>query len=281
MDIKIIQSAALVLIVFGLVFGLFFADNGMTGLSVGTSIHRSHPMIIRDSESAINSIGLCHDSDNGKNFPQYGMTYLGTYSEQSGPVVFSGKIMYDSCSGNTLTEYYCSGTVVASALHVCANGETCVSGACMPSIPVKSFCQTPVVDGEFHTVVQVSPTDLIGTCNPQYAPAGFGQADCECVVSNNPQTAKWMNCQKSYTTECGVACDARDEAVKYEAGCGCYSSVPSGNNYLLGFTTDGVQTVYNNCNGNSVRSFYCLGNEVASNILPCNAGTECKDGICK
>ncbi len=63
----------------------------------------------------------CRDSDGGKNY--YAAGYV-DYTGSNGVVSFSK----DYCSGNYLTEYYCSGNKVSSTRHYCSYG--CSNGAC-------------------------------------------------------------------------------------------------------------------------------------------------------
>ncbi len=66
-------------------------------------------------------VSSCRDSDGGKNY--YVAGYVG-YTEPNG----RAGISKDYCSGNYLTEYYCSGNKVSSTRHYCSYG--CSNGAC-------------------------------------------------------------------------------------------------------------------------------------------------------
>ncbi len=66
-------------------------------------------------------VSSCRDSDGGRNYYAAGSV---SYTGSNGVVSFSK----DYCSGNYLTEYYCSGNKVSSTRHYCSYG--CSNGAC-------------------------------------------------------------------------------------------------------------------------------------------------------
>ncbi len=72
------------------------------------------------SEQTGNDIQNCVDSDNGMDYNVKGSVCVGSSCQE------------DSCSGSTLTEYYCSNNQIASTTTTCVNG--CSNGVCSGTV---------------------------------------------------------------------------------------------------------------------------------------------------
>ncbi len=84
----------------------------------------------------------CVDSDKGLDFFTQG-TVAGLY--EGTPYTY-----VDSCSGNTLTEWYCDGDIAKSVKHDCGNNSVCSDGMCVKKevtpVPTKTTNQSSKVN---------------------------------------------------------------------------------------------------------------------------------------
>ena len=119
----------------------------------------------------------CTDSDTGKDFLVSGITCLGTDCKN------------DSCSGSTLTEYYCQRNQRYSVFVSCG-AAGCSNGACNPACnPSCSGKTCGDIDG------------CGGICTTGTCPSGSSCANGVCVSSNLPLSLDWRNRHgKNYVT---------------------------------------------------------------------------------
>jgi hypothetical protein len=239
--------------------------------------------------------GVCYDSDGGEIYSIKGTT---TKDDRSST---------DSCSGSTLTEYYCSTDGgFRTALATCDYG--CENGACKPA--VAPTCTDP--DGKDYflkgltTYRSVPYTDRCDSRYPNYVleyycnSLGEGKAEwgscpngcngdgaCNPVDTCTPNwmCGPWSNCSNSSQTRTCVQGNCVNQVgTKTEnQSCnatGVCSDPDNGINYFTKGTTVGAQgdTYPDVCSTtNELMEYYCSNNTVTFETKTC----VCENGACK
>ncbi|MFH0979251.1 MAG: hypothetical protein V1837_08205 [Candidatus Woesearchaeota archaeon] len=134
---------------------------------------------------------VCGDSDGGKNYNVAGTTSLGLTTN------------VDSCTGSTLTEYYCEANAIKSESYNCLAGWGCVSGACVPpQCTAGSCCDQSTRPYKFY------PAGYM--CDPQKV-CSSNQL-CQYTVcdstGNCNQLIGCSNCAGQTKGQCGIATGA-------------------------------------------------------------------------
>ncbi len=190
----------------------------------------------------------------------------------------------DYCSGNTLTEYYCSGTGYASTTEYCTNG--CSNGACNSGSTGSCYDSDGGLSPDTYGYVQVGSSTYYDTClsdgitlaegvcqNGQYNNPGYSCTNgCSNGKCNSGSSTSCTNdyCQSTYGSNyyCNANGQCQYQAPSNPSGgytcsagekiCGidCYKY------YYLSSTCTGVVKDY------CIR--YGITNPEVSNVNPCN-----------
>jgi len=117
----------------------------------------------------------CVDSDQGKDYATAGMCVDNGENKDG---------IFDVCSDNTLTEYYCNGIVCAQEARDCAEGEYCDDGACKEW---SAMCTDSDIENDPYVrgVVDYYPNGVKTVSGDKCLSTGFlRQYDCDATKSN-------------------------------------------------------------------------------------------------
>lgn len=279
------------------------AKNSATLILGENEIHCS-----KDCKSTTNQTQACTDSDNGKNYYQYGSTKECTSSSSGN----SGSgICYpeknDFCSGDYLYEYYCSANNIATAeTYRCENG--CISAKCY--YPGVMETTDKLIYNKFDTInltlrslgnsikVDIFVYDDSGD-NRQFIAKNVMVGNNFAITikisdywifnrSGNYGIAVWDAgafdatdgmCAGQCSNAVGIYVSMNTTAtcIDSDGGLNYYvrGTISACNESSSGGTCTGT---YDRCDGNTLIEGYCNGNEMAFERYACSNG--CSNGAC-
>ncbi|MEM2949302.1 MAG: hypothetical protein QXT05_02810 [Candidatus Bilamarchaeaceae archaeon] len=192
----------------------------------------------------------CEDSDNGNN-----ITIKGTASKGNNTYT-------DYCLDNSIIEYYCANNEINSIVSPCAPSYACKDGAC-----VAVLCE----DTESGRTTTVAGT--VRSDNKSYTDyCSDSKTVFEYYCTEGGQVA-------SITIRCdlGYVCSNGTCILSAE----CTDSDFGQDRHTRGTVTKGAATYTDYCSdSDTVREYYCSGDNVYWNYLDCPSGYTCSDGRC-
>jgi hypothetical protein len=192
----------------------------------------------------------CSESDDGKDYTQQGTTYSNNMGTST-----------DSCSGDSLTEYYCSGNRAYRTTKKCSYG--CADGACEAS--TSDYCY----DSDQRDYTEKGKT---------YTNQGTKTDTC-----TDKKTLTEYYCIRSRAYSEKILCDyiCKDGACTTSTSSDYCSETDGGKDYTqLGTTySNNLGTKTDKCSGNTLTEYYCSGKEGYSMSYACGYG--CANGACK
>lgn len=198
------------------------------------------------SSCPVNPTNSCADTDGGQVF-----TIKGTVSGYS-TVSSSSYSHTDSCSGNMLTEWYCSGTSAASVTHDCTqDGKICSNGACVLSSPSPTPTPTPSCASDYG-----NPCSSGRYCSGSIVEYKSGTYDCSgsCVYDT---THTVVNCASKQSVDSDGSSTAYFIAGNVLDYTGCNNGACTSKRYK------------DSCSGNTLTEFGATGASFVSHTKDC------------
>jgi hypothetical protein len=192
----------------------------------------------------------CEDSDEGNDVYVKG-------------TITKGENEYtDYCLDNSVIEYYCANNEINSVVSKCPSGYSCSDGAC-----VYVTCS----DTEDGSDVWVAGT--VTKDNKSYTDYCLSSEQIvEYYCGDDDKVAtKYLDCPSGYSCSDGI-CVLISECVDSDSG---------QDRYTRGTITKGTVSYEDYCiDGDTVKEYYCSGNDIYWNYLDCPSGYSCSDGRC-
>lgn len=192
---------------------------------------------------------LCNDSDGGQVANVFGTVVKGTERHP------------DECAdANTVREYYCSGNSVADILLTCPSGTVCTGGVCNASVCTDT-------DGGFNLfergTVREGGGVYIDYCSDTSSVKEY-------YCSNGTMAQTIGNCGEGFYCSDG-------RCLEYT----CRDTDGGRDEDEFGTVSKGSDEWSDECyDDNTVREYYCDGNEVSSTRIDCGSSEICSDGQC-
>ena len=192
---------------------------------------------------------LCNDSDNGQVANVFGTVVKGTERHS------------DECAdANTVREYYCSGNSVANILLACPSGTVCTGGVCNASACTDTdggsnlFERGTVREGENVYIDYCSGTASVK----------------EYYCSNGSMVQTIADCGDGFYCSDG-------RCLEYA----CRDTDGGRDENEFGTVSKGSDEWPDECyDENTVKEYYCNGNDVSSTRIDCGSSEICSDGQC-
>ncbi len=225
----------------------------------------------------------CEDTDAGNNIYRRGKVTL--FNEQGSKI---GETT-DTCRGSTVVQYNCPAEgatiddkiVLPSAEFNCANG--CENGMCIPT-------RTTGTEG-----VRRSCDDPDNGMNPREAVYSTGSENGQTVESGSDtcidtRTVREYYCELDRLRQTDIPC--RDNEQCNDGRCvellPTCSDSDNGNNVNSAGSTEVrrgdevLQSGSDTCvNANTIREYYCQGDQLAQAEVACGQGSSCANGACQ
>jgi hypothetical protein len=192
----------------------------------------------------------CTDSDGGTKANEKGTATSGNVSQT------------DSCDDiDTVTEYYCDAAEVKSKEIDCSSGKQCVDGAC-----VEAACSDTDGGSDQYQKGTVTKGELTET-DECYGTTKVTEYYCDdkAIKSSLITCGSGYECENGACVELPACTDSDNGKDKFTKG-----TVSAGNN-------DYVDDCYSST---QVLEYYCDGDSVEDEKMPCGSGYECKFGKC-
>jgi hypothetical protein len=213
-------------------------------------------------------IQICRDSDGGKNYYQRGYVIFSEFPDKY-------KWLYDYCSRNILTEYFCDGNTAKEENYTCPYG--CENGACKSAETVITSTIPTTT-----TTLQLTTTTIPNSCKGRceiYNPNAPCQCDAKCILRGDCCKDICIDCPN--LSICQIITIPTTTTIPIQI---CRDSDGGKNYYQRGYVIfsefpDKYKWLYDYCSRNILTEYFCDGNTAKEENYTCPYG--CENGACK